>query len=414
MASERPSHSDDVLFEDDAFAASQSLEEELLGKGYFTRLGSSLAAELHSATNGDSNCLGPLSPSQSKTKLSSATTTVERFPPNAVQDQTCKEDNVRAESPSTELHKLIVRDSPKSETDSEVRLLRGMSPVFNSTDDVFSNQTSPVLSPLQAWSASMSPSVSGIYGRSSSRSTYYEAEDEDTLEVLKRQLEDIHSVVWETKTLHKRLLNTILSDEALQLGGAVSRNITQSTTSFAPPLELVVTSVINLVERNSRDRERQISYLRTVDSAIRKDGVWMTDEVVKDLDGLVHSMNKTLHDQAYLYENPLPALHKLNMETSSMAESLEELKEIMYVNKRQVQELNSRLRHIAKTVHDVRKDIRRMNKFLEDKDDDDTVVLEKGEAQERVKEIMWGLDDLDKQSSKQLKQIQRSWEEICG
>ncbi|KAG0166379.1 hypothetical protein DFQ28_005966 [Apophysomyces sp. BC1034] len=379
-----------MLFEDDAFTASQSLEEELVGKGYLTEtpLGSSLAAELHSATTS----ISPLSPTQS-----SQLATVDRLPPNAVRD------TFHSGLP-------LELDKPSDDLDS---LPRGVS--HSLADEVFSNQTSPVMSPLQ-WSFAMSTSTSA-YGRSrrssfSSTWSSLEVEDDDPFEMLKRQLEELNSAVWETKTLHKRLFNTLLTGETqvhAQKGtGALMKNANNS--NFAPPLELVITSVISLVERKSRDRERQVSYLRSLDSSIRKEGSLMTIEAIKDLEVLVMSMKSTLHDQTYSYENPLPVLRSLNVDTISMTESLEELKELMYVNKRQVQELNSRLRSIAKTVHEVRKDIRRINKFLEEKDDEDAIVLEKGEVEERVKQIMWGLDDLDENSTRKLKQMQLFWE----
>ncbi|KAI9322665.1 hypothetical protein BX666DRAFT_1849465 [Dichotomocladium elegans] len=334
MASE--THLGNSFFDDDPFAAGQSLEEELLGKGYFMEpLGSSLAAEL--------------SGSSLAAELSSAT----NGPP--------------AQPPIGGNNKLASLAMNRSVTDAV---------------------ESPVLSP--PW-----------YGRSrrssfSSTWSSLDAEDDDPFEMLKRQLEELNSAVWETKTLHKRLFNTLSSDGNMR------------TTQ--PPLELTITSVANLVELKSRDRERQTSYLRNVDGHIRKEIMWMDPDTIRELDSLFASIKSTLHDQTYSYENPLPAIRKLNMETSSMTESLEELKEIMYVSKRQVQELNSRLRSIAKTVHEVRKDIRRINKFLEEKDDDDAVILEKGEVEQRVKDIMWGLDDLDEKSSREIRQMQLFWE----
>ncbi|ORY99351.1 hypothetical protein BCR43DRAFT_530439 [Syncephalastrum racemosum] len=337
MASEAPTS--ETMFEDDAFAASQSLEEELLGKGYFMEapLGSSLAAELHSATSGP-----PMSP-----------------PP--------------VHNGSSKLASMAMNRSLSSSLTSTSAYGRSRRSSFSST-----------------WSS-------------------LDTEDDDPFEMLKRQLEELNSAVWETKTLHKRLFKTLLNDDDLHIKSSSSSS-GQKDANFAPPLELIITSVANLVDRKSRDRERQTSYLRNIDSSLRKETVWMTADAIKELEGLFAAMKSTLYDQAYSYENPLPDLRKLNMETSSMAESLEELKEIMYVNKRQVQELNQRLRSIAKTVHEVRKDIRRINKFLEEKDDDDAVVLEKGEVQERVKEIMWGLDDLDEKSSKEIRQMQLFWE----
>lgn len=392
----------DSLFEDDAFAASQSLEEELLGKGYFmeTPLGSSLAAELHSATNGP-----PLSPPAS---LHNGSNKLASLVMNRSLSSSLCERPYGRQTPTVDLQKLVGDANKNLEmVDEPGRLPRGVDAA------VFSDQTSPVLSPMQAWSAAMSNSTSA-YGRSrrssfSSTWSSLDAEDDDPFEVLKRQLEELNSAIWETKTLHKRLFNTLLADEPLSMRSK-GYGSGGGNGNYAPPLELVITSVANLVESKSRDRERQTSYLRNVDSTIRKEVTWMTADAIKELEGLFASIRATLHDQAYKYENPLPMIRKLNMETSSMAESLEELKEIMYVNKRQVQELNSRLRYIAKTVHEVRKDIRRINKFLEEKDDDDAVVLEKGEVQERVKEIMWGLDDLDISSSKKIQQMQMFWE----
>jgi hypothetical protein len=345
------------LYEDDGYlGGGQSLEDELLGKGYLNEvpLGSSLAAELQSAT--------------------------------------IIEDDVLQVEPSLSMSASLLNTTvPVTEQPSKLASM-AMDRRPLSTD-----VTSPLLSPLQ-WSAS-----TGIRSRrssfSSSWSSLNDPEDEDPFEVLKRQLEDLNTAVWETKTLHKRLLKTLALDETLQ-----------DLVTFAPPLEYVIQSVINMVERKSRDRERQTSYLRSLDSALRKETSWMSIDALKEMESLLSSIKTTLNDTSYSYENPLPALRKLTIETSAATESLEELKEIMYVNKRQVQELNSRLRSIAKTVHEVRKDMRRINKFLEEKDDEDPIVLEKGEAAERVKEIMWGLDDLDLESTKKLKQMQAFWE----
>lgn len=321
------------FYEDVFLSGGQSLEDELLGKGYLNEvpLGSSLAAELQSATH-------------------------------------------ETTEPTSKLASLAM----------ERRTL--------------SNEiTSPPLMPLQ-WSAS-----TGLRSRRSSFSSTWsinDTEEEDPFEVLKRQLEDLNTAVWETKTLHKRLLKTLSIDETLQ----------DLVTSFAPPFEYVIQSVINLVERKSRDRERQTSYLRNLDSALRKETSWMSADAIRDLDSLLSSIKSTLNDNNYSYENPLPSLRELTIETGAATESLEELKEIMYVNKRQVQELNSRLKSIAKTVNEVRKDMRRINQFIEEKDDEDSVVLEKGEASERVKDILWGLDDLDLESTKKIQQMQGFWE----
>ncbi|KAI8391150.1 uncharacterized protein BYT42DRAFT_489793 [Radiomyces spectabilis] len=346
----------DSFFEDDAYAASQSLEEELLGKGYMTQtpLGASLAAELHSATS-------PISPTTQETPLS----------PTAVQ---------RSLSTS-----LIQEYASKT----------------------FPANINPVSTPLHF--QAMHSSSTGFFCRSrrssfSSTWSSLDAEDDDPFEQLKRQLEELNSNIWETKTLHKRLCNTLLADESL-----FPKNQTQG--NFAPPPELPITSFINVVERKWRDRERQTSHLKNIGNSIRKEMAWMSKDDIKDLEMLVNSMMSTLHDRTFSYENPLPVIRSLNMDTLAVTDSLEELKELMFVNKHQVQELNSRLRSIAKTVHEVRKDIRRINKFLEEKDDDDAVVLERGEVQARVKEIMWGLDDLDNESSQKVKQIQTFLEE---
>lgn len=351
-----------MTFEDENYmGGGHSLEEELLGKGYLNEvpLGSSLAAELHSATIEDSI---ELTSSTSASLLHNKGNISPEIAPGAA-------------------------PAPPSKLASMAMDRRSLS------NDV----TSPLLSPLQ-WSAS-----TGIRSRrssfSSSWSSLNDPEDDDPFEVLKRQLEELNTAVWETKTLHKRLLNTLSLDETLK-----------DLVTFAPPFEYVIQSVINLVERKSRDRERQTSYLRSLDGAIRKESTWMSVEALKEIESLLSAVKTTLNDTNYSYENPLPAIRTLTIETSAATESLEELKEIMYVNKRQVQELNSRLRSIAKTVHEVRKDMRRINKFIEEKDDEDPIVLEKGEAAERVKEIMWGLDDLDVESTKKLKQMQAYWE----
>ncbi|OBZ83717.1 hypothetical protein A0J61_08231 [Choanephora cucurbitarum] len=347
------------LYEDEAFlGGGQSLEDELLGKGYLNDvpLGSSLAAELQSATN-DLCMEDNMEIHPSVASLTSNTTTI-----------------INASDPPSKLASMTM----------DARTL--------STD-----VTSPLLSPLK-WSAS-----TGIRSRrssfSSSWSSLNDPEDDDPVEILKRQLEDLNTAVWETMTLHKRLSKTLAVDETLQ-----------DLVTFAPPFEYVMQSVINLVERKSRDRERQTSYLRNLDGALRKETMYMSIDTLKELEGLLSSVKTTLTDSSYSYENPLPALRNLTLETTAATETLDELKEIMYVNKRQVQELNSRLRSIAKTVREVRKEMRKINKFIEEKDDEDPVVLEKGEAAERVKEIMWGLDDLDTESTKKLKQMQAFWE----
>ncbi|ORZ17011.1 hypothetical protein BCR42DRAFT_413751 [Absidia repens] len=479
-------------YEDDAFAASLSLEEELLGKGYGTTapLGSSLAAELHSAT------MEPLSPTPSNSKLASMamdrslssplrrnndgrpqmdsynkylgttststnitksnstfmehpldndiTTTID--PSSSNSSTSSKNNNMETlSSPgggfiSTNLTTYNSHGSSNSNNNnngngtsnsnnnnnsnngnSNSSNNNGMTMDTGCAQDSFSDQTSPIMSPLQ-WS------TFGRSRRSSFSSTWSSLEpevDDDPFEVLKRQLEELNSVVWETKTLHKRLSHTLASaDERSSF--ATSTSATASATALlqqrgggkktslmdgGKPLELMMTSVASLVENKSRDRERQTNSLRNLESALRKEASWMPLDALRELEHLVGQMKVTLYDKSYMYENPLPLMRHLTMDTSAMTDTLEELKELMYVNKRQVTELNQRLRSIAKTVHEVRKDIRRINKFLEEKDDDDALVLEKGEVHERVKEIMWGLDDLDVSSSRKIKQMQLFWEE---
>ncbi|KAL0090934.1 phosphatase 2C-like domain-containing protein, partial [Phycomyces blakesleeanus] len=142
----------------DALAATQSLEEELLGQGYLmeTPLGSSLAAELQSAT----------SPLLNASRLTS----------------------------------LAMENNPL---------------LF----DVNGNNPG-IMSPLQ-WNGVGIGAFGANYGRSrrssfSSTWSSLDQEDYDPFEALKKQLEELNSAVWETKTLHKRLLNTLVADEALQ------------------------------------------------------------------------------------------------------------------------------------------------------------------------------------------------------
>ncbi|KAI8330906.1 hypothetical protein BC941DRAFT_439889 [Chlamydoabsidia padenii] len=479
MTTERPMHEEH--YEDDAFAASLSLEEELLGKGYGTAapLGSSLAAELHSATNPS---LEPLSPTPSNSKLASmamdrslssslrrgsdgrphldpfnkyletsSTTSTGIINTNNLDGHFDNGGIISSIDPSNSISSGSNHSSNNNNSNNNnnnnnngdtllVSPSNGFAPSqfhnnSNNTDmtiantltngngismdtgyvpqDNFSDQTSPVMSPLQ-WS------TFGRSRRSSFSSTWSSLEpevDDDPFEVLKRQLEELNSVVWETKTLHKRLSHTLASaDERSIFSSSLSRgggNRAVKTTMMdgGKPLELIMTSVASLVESKSRDRERQTNSLKNLESALRKEASFMSLDALRELEHLVGQMKVTLYDKVYLYENPLPLLRHLTMETSTMTDTLEELKELMYVNKRQVTELNQRLRSIAKTVHEVRKDIRRINKFLEEKDDEDTLVLEKGEVQERVKEIMWGLDDLDISSSRKIKQMQLFWEE---
>ncbi|EIE91728.1 hypothetical protein RO3G_16439 [Rhizopus delemar RA 99-880] len=150
----------------DPFFSGQSLEDELLGKGYLNEvpLGSSLAAELQSATN----------------------------------DETAVSATIATES---KLASMAVDRRPL-------------------TNDL----TSPLMSPLQ-WSAS-----TGLRSRrssfSSSWSSINDPEDDDPFDVLKKQLEDLNTAVWETKTVHKRLSKTLSLDETLQ-----------GHMTFAPPFE---------------------------------------------------------------------------------------------------------------------------------------------------------------------------------
>ncbi|CAO3587511.1 unnamed protein product [Absidia cylindrospora] len=448
-------------YEDDAFAASLSLEEELLGKGYGTAapLGSSLAAELHSAT------MEPLSPTPSNSKLASmamdcsttsTSTSITKSTSNFMEQPldnditTTIDPSSSNSSTSSKNNNMETLSSPgggfistnlttyngngnngndngnngngnSNNNNSNSSSNNGMTMDTGCAQDSFSDQTSPIMSPLQ-WS------TFGRSRRSSFSSTWSSLEpevDDDPFEVLKRQLEELNSVVWETKTLHKRLSHTLASaDERSSF--ATSTSATASATALlqqrgvgkktslmdgGKPLELMMTSVASLVESKSRDRERQTNSLRNLESALRKEASWMPLDALRELEHLVGQMKVTLYDKSYMYENPLPLMRHLTMDTSAMTDTLEELKELMYVNKRQVTELNQRLRSIAKTVHEVRKDIRRINKFLEEKDDDDALVLEKGEVHERVKEIMWGLDDLDVSSSRKIKQMQLFWEE---
>ncbi|KAI9004565.1 hypothetical protein CLU79DRAFT_713483 [Phycomyces nitens] len=348
MSSE--THLPDSMFEDDALAATQSLEEELLGQGYLmeTPLGSSLAAELQSATSPRLN--------------------------------------------ASHMTSLAMETSLST-------------PLQGSFEALFDINAG--VSPLQ-WSG-----FTGNYGRSrrssfSSTWSSLDQDDYDPFEALKKQLEELNSAVWETKTLHKRLLNTLVADEALQTRKPDCESSLSGQKS--EPLEIVINSVAEKIKLISSDREKQVKNLEGIDRMIRKEMSGMNLETIKELESMAGHMKLTLHDKQYSYENPLPVMRTLNHETCSVVGTLEELKELMYVNKHQVQELNSRLRSIAKTVHEVRKEIRRINKFIEEKDSDETVVLEKGEVQTRVDEILWGLDDVNRDNTKKLRQMQLFWE----
>ncbi|KAL0095880.1 hypothetical protein J3Q64DRAFT_1709041 [Phycomyces blakesleeanus] len=236
------------------------------------------------------------------------------------------------------------------------------------------------------------PSVSTLYD--SGRIHLSPDEPVDAFEVLEQQLGDLSSAVWETKTLHKRLFNTLLSQSEEHKDG------------FAQSLELA----ISYVERGSRDRERQTSDLRTMALSIRKEGMQMSIKDIRDLEVLMSGVRATLHDQIYLYENPVPTLHTLDMDTMSVIESMEELKEHMYVNKKQAQELNSRLRLIGRMVHEVRKENRRTDKVLEAQDDE---IIER-DVHLRAKAIIQDLDDLDAQSTKDIKSMQVFWQDVAS
>lgn len=338
--------------------------------------GNSLAAELHTAT---------VQPSPSASRK-----------------------NIRHPSQATDLRQI---DEIHTVNDFELDEDLPIGVQQSLAHELFSNQGNPVISP-----GPMSTLSSTTFGHSrrSSLSTWssVDVDENDPFEALKRQLEDLNAAVWETKTLHKRLVKTLLSDQTLSLQTPLSGQ--RATDNFAPPLELVITSVINLIDRMARDRERQFSVLRSIDTSVRTEGTWMSTDALSDIDVLLVAIKNTLHDVAFEFHNPVPLMQNLNLETSAMTDSLEELKEHMFVNKRQAQELNARLRAIAKTVHDVRQDMREVNQLLAEKDDEDAVVLEKGEVKERVKEIMWGLDDLDEKSSKELLRMKQFWDEFVS
>lgn len=367
-------------YDDQDHDPSALLEDELMGQSLGS-FGNSLAAELHTAT------VQP-SPSASRKNI--------RHPSQAADLQQFDE-----------IH--TVNDFELEEEQLPIGVQQSLA------HELFSNQASPVISP----GPTLSSTTFG-HSRRSSLSTWssVDPEENDPFEALKRQLEDLNTAVWETKTLHKRLVKTLLSDHTLSLQSnplsSAAGHQRQAADNFAPPLELVITSVINLIDRMARDRERQFSVLRTIDTSVRTEGSWMTAEALSDIDVLLVAIKNTLHDVAFEFQNPVPLMRNLNLETSAMTDSLEELKEHMFVNKRQAQELNARLRAIAKTVHDVRKDMREVNQLLAEKDDEDAVVLEKGEVKERVKEIMWGLDDLDEKSSQELLRMKQFWDEFVS
>ncbi|CAM0135259.1 hypothetical protein VKS41_000157 [Umbelopsis sp. WA50703] len=363
-----------MLYDDQDHDPSALLEDELMGMGQsLGLLGNSLAAELHTAT---------VQPSPSASRK-----------------------NMRHLSHGAELQQIDEFDATELEEELPIGVHQSLA------HEMFSNQASPIIStgPL----STMSSTTFG-HSRSGSLSTWssVDVEEADPFETLRRQLEELNTAVWETKTLHKRLVKTLLSNQTLSLQTPLSTQIV--TDNFAPPLELVITSVVNLIDRMSRERERQFTVLRTIDTSVRTEGGWMSMEALSDIDVLLVAIKNTLHDVAFEFNNPVPLMQELNIETSAMTDSLEELKEHMFVNKRQAQELNARLRAIAKTVHDVRKDMREVNQLLAEKDDEDAVVLEKGEVKERVKEIMWGLDDLDERSSQELSRMKQFWDDFVS
>lgn len=467
-------------YDEDAFAASRSLEEELGLLGDQTlnsSLSSSLAAELHSASTPPPSSRGKpvyrgkavrsFSSRQSNRSVGSYSESIDEEDESSAMSlfegddaaSSVMEEEVDDEDPNAKNlnghHQNGNINGYNDDDDDDLAshfprhsLPIGVSRALADVDEMLSSASSPAPSSPVPWA---NPNVYQRSRRSSYASSWGTVDDDDDpFEALKRQLEDLNAAVWETKTLHKRLINSLLADESLQLqraygsstgssgtsllaalanpslshrapspspstsSGHTSGTTTvipslASTSSYSPPLELVVTSVVNLLERRSRDRDRHLNALRSVENTLRTDALWLTPEVLEDVSEQLGALSSMLSDPAVQIANPLPTMRLLRKDTASMAHSLEELKEHMYVNKEQSQELGRRLRIIAKTVHEIRKDMHATNKYLAESSDEDAVILERGEVQARVKEIMWGLDDLDKQSSKEIRRMSEFW-----
>ncbi|RUS13017.1 hypothetical protein BC937DRAFT_86484 [Endogone sp. FLAS-F59071] len=438
-------------YDEDAFAASRSLEEELLGAGQTlnSSLSSSLAAELHSASAPPPGSRGKpvyrgvkavrsFSSRQSNRSVGSYSESIDEEDESSamslfegddaassvmeeeVDDEDPNAKNLNGHHQNGNINGYNDEDDDLASHFSRNSLPIGVSRALADVDEMLSSASSPAPSSPVPWAHS------NIYQRSR-RSSYASSwgtadDDDDPFEALKRQLEDLNAAVWETKTLHKRLINSLLADESLQLQRAYGSSSTGSsgtstvfpslaspTSSYSPPLELVVTSVVNLLERRSRDRDRHLTTLRAIETTLRTDALWLTPEVLDDVSEQLGALSSMLSDSTVQIVNPLPTMRLLRQDTASMADSLEELKEHMYVNKEQSQELGRRLRTIAKTVHEIRKDMHATNKYLAESSDEDAVILERGEVQARVKDIMWGLDDLDEKSSKEIRRMTEFW-----
>ncbi|RUS13481.1 hypothetical protein BC938DRAFT_477840 [Jimgerdemannia flammicorona] len=446
--------------DEDALAASRSLEEELLGAGQTlgASLSSSLAAELHSVYTPPKKPIHPrvklgrsFSSRQSNRSAGSRTDSIDE------EDESSARSLFEGDDNNSSVMEEEVDDEPADKVnghhqngyydDDDMPMGRnglpiGVSRALADVDEMLSSASSPGPSPVP-WASHLNHSYQRSR-RSSYASSWGTADDDDDpFEGLKRQLEDVNNTVWETKALHKRLINSLLADESLQLSrgptsqpsllsalansNLSSTNIRSSsptpsftssqqpsslasfTSSYSPPLELVVTSVVNLLERRARDRDRHLTMLRSIDKSLRTEAAWLTPEVLEDVDKSLAALSAMLTDPAQQFVDPLPTMRSLRADTLLMTDSLEELKEHMYVNKKQSQELGSRLRIIAKTVHEIRRDVHATNKYLAESSDEDAVILERGEVQERIKQIMWGLDDLDEKSSKEIRRMSEFW-----
>ncbi|OZJ05623.1 hypothetical protein BZG36_01500 [Bifiguratus adelaidae] len=386
-----------MLYEgdDDHYELDEEFEHDYMGDlpAAGSGLGASLAAELHSAVS-SSDDSSPLPSTVVPSYASNSSPTADLDDRTA--DHRTKDDALRKSAILS--NTLIAQD--KSVVDgafeSDVHhsyesLARLDSSIVTVPHNLQQNKRSSVLSLLSL-----------------------DSEDVDHFEGLKRQLEDLNAVAWETKTLHKRLINSLLANESLSLNHSERRSSRSSVLlqSFAPPLELVISTVANLIDRVARDRDRQMTSLRNIEKSLRTDVYWLDLDVFEAIEQHLTSIQEDLRRPQDTLTDPIPLMHQLHEDTTRVTESFDELQEQMFVNKKHAQELSSRLKVITKTIQEVRQDLRAASDMLADSDDDDAITLERGEVQERVKEILWGLDDLDANSSDSIKRMTRFWTEI--
>ncbi|RCI02669.1 hypothetical protein CU098_010121 [Rhizopus stolonifer] len=174
---------------------------------------------------------------------------------------------------------------------------------------------------------------------------------------------DYHQTQWSTHdvetTLKKQVEDACMSVAQIKTTQKHISRVTSLNDVASLSLEHTIHSLVYEIECKTLDREKQTNDLRILNNTIRKEVNELSLNTIKGLEYAFSNINDTLNDPNYSYESNFPLFRDLSVDTAALKESIGEIRDLLGINKIKIQESSSKLMSIARTIHELRKDIQK-------------------------------------------------------